>query len=176
MILGLFGNKNTNNWKKRKEKKRKKCKFTSMWVHLPLSRTLLGLFHLKLKYGWRGGGVRKFFSRPAYTFKWNSPYEFFSSIWFFSSDFWSSPRQTHRRTDRQKATPNSPPCLSTGGLKILPLAACSTCISSSWKLIRSGVGGGGGGVVGGPWRGQGRVLGECFPTSERHATVLHGSS
>ena len=31
----------------------------------------------------------------------------------FSSEFWSSPRQA----DRQKVTPKSPPCNSTGGLK-----------------------------------------------------------
>ena len=38
---------------------------------------------------------------------------FFLVLEFFSSDFWSSPRQT----DRQKATPKSPPCMSTSGLK-----------------------------------------------------------
>ncbi len=42
---------------------------------------------------------------------------FFLVLEFFSSDFWSSPRQTDGQTDRPKATPKSPPCMSTGGLK-----------------------------------------------------------
>ncbi len=57
-------------------------------------------------------------------YKWCVPKEHWQHFLvpdFFSSEFWSSSRwadrQTDRRTDRQKATPKSPPCISTGGLK-----------------------------------------------------------
>ena len=48
---------------------------------------------------------------------------FFLVLEFFSSDFWSSPRQT----DRQKATPKSPSCISTGGLKNHPECIYERC-------------------------------------------------
>ncbi len=66
---------------------------------------------------------------------------FFLVLEFFSGDFWSSPRQTDRRADRQKVTPESLPCWSTGVLKnyitrigqwytlLSPLEACIARVS-----------------------------------------------
>ena len=84
-------------------KTQKKCNLTLKWAHLPLFRTLIISPHESLMLNI--GPVSK---------RQMDRHKFFSSPWFF---FWWLLVQT--QTDGQKATPKSPPCLSTGGLKNL---------------------------------------------------------